>query len=78
MHKTSTDEKVPLSTSLHHQINKIRDTWVAQAVGHLPSTQGMIPGSRDLVSHWAPCMEPASPSASVSASLSASLGVSRG
>ena len=43
------------------------------AVEHLPSAQGMIPGSRDRVPHRAPCMEPASPSACVSASLSGSL-----
>ena len=35
--------------------------------------QGVILGSWDRVPHWAPCMEPASPSACVSASLSVSL-----
>ena len=39
----------------------------------LPSAQGVTLGSRDRVLHWAPCMEPASPSAWVSASLSATL-----
>ena len=51
------------------------------SVGHLtasvaeclPLAQVLIPGSRDQVPHWAPCMEPASPSACVSASLSLSL-----
>ena len=38
----------------------------------LPSAQGVILGSWDGVLHWAPCMEPASPSACVSASLSVS------
>ena len=42
-------------------------------VEHLPSAQGVTPGSQDRVLHWAPRMEPASPpSASVSASLCAS------
>ena len=36
-------------------------------VGHLPSAQGVILESQDLVPHRAPCMEPASPSACVSA-----------
>ena len=40
------------------------------AVWRLPLAQGMILESRDRVLHWAPCMEPASPSACVSASLS--------
>ena len=39
-------------------------------VEHLPSAQGVIPGSWDRVPRQAPCMEPASPSACVSASLS--------
>ena len=39
------------------------------AVSRLPLAQGMIPESQDGVPHWAPCMEPASPSAYVSASL---------
>ena len=38
-------------------------------VERLPLAQVMIPGSWDRVPHWAPCMEPASPSALVSASL---------
>ena len=38
-------------------------------VEHLPSEQGMIPGSWDQVSHRASCREPISPSACVSASL---------
>ena len=38
----------------------------------LPPPQVMIPGSWDQVLHWAPCMEPASPSACVSASLNVS------
>ena len=37
-------------------------------VEHLPVAQVVIPGSRDRVPHWAPCMEPASLSACVSAS----------
>ena len=45
-------------------------------VEHLPSAQGMIPGSWDRVSHRVPCLEPASPSACVSASLSLSLSLS--
>ena len=36
------------------------------AVERLPLTQGMILESQDWVPHWAPCMEPASPSASLS------------
>ena len=43
------------------------------AVEHLPSAQGVIPGSWDRVPHRGPCREPDSPSACVSASLSASL-----
>ena len=39
-------------------------------VEHLPLSQVMIPGSRDLVPHQAPCEESASPSACVFASLS--------
>ena len=39
-------------------------------VKHLPSAQSVILESRNRVPHWAPCMEPASPSAYVSASLS--------
>ena len=35
-----------------------------------PSAQGLILETQDRVPHWAPCMEPASPSACVSASLS--------
>ena len=42
-------------------------------VKHLPLAQVMIPGSWDLVPHWALCREPASPSAYVSASLCVSL-----
>ena len=42
-------------------------------VEHLPSAQGVIPESWDRVPHWAPRMEPASPSACVSPSLSGSL-----
>ena len=40
---------------------------------HLPLAQGVISGSRDLVPHQVPCMQPSSPSACVSASLSVSL-----
>ena len=40
---------------------------------HLPSAQGMIPGSGDQIQRWAPYREPASPSAYVSGSLSLSL-----
>ena len=43
------------------------------AVEHLPLAQGVIPESQDGVSHWALCMEPASPFSYVSASLSLSL-----
>ena len=43
-------------------------------VEHLPSAQGMIPGSWDRVLHRAPRGEPASPSACVSASLCVSHG----
>ena len=35
-----------------------------------PAAQGVILETRDQVPHWAPCMEPASPSACVSASCS--------
>ena len=42
-------------------------------VGRLPLAQGMVPESWDQVPHWAPCMEPSSPSACVSASLCVSL-----
>ena len=42
-------------------------------VEHLPSTQGMIPGSGDQVPHQAPYGKAASPSAYVSTSLSVSL-----
>ena len=42
-------------------------------VEHLPAAQGVIPGSRDRVLHWAPHREPAPASACVSASLSVSL-----
>ena len=40
------------------------------AVEHLPSAQGVIPGSGDRVPNWAPHRKPASPSAYVSACLS--------
>ena len=39
------------------------------AVKRLLSAQGVILESQDQVLHWAPCMEPASPSAYDSASL---------
>ena len=42
-------------------------------VERLPSAQGMILESQDQAPHWAPCMEPASPSTCVSACVSASL-----
>ena len=42
-------------------------------IEHLPSAQGVIPGSWDRVLHWAPRGESASPSVYVSASLSLSL-----
>ena len=45
----------------------------SSVVEHLSSAWGMIPESQDRVPHWAPCMEPASPSAYVSAFLSLSL-----
>ena len=38
-------------------------------VEHLPLAQGMILESWDRVPHWAPCVQPASPSACVSASV---------
>ena len=40
------------------------------AVERLPLAQGVTPGSWNGAPHWAPCMEPPSPSACVSASLS--------
>ena len=40
---------------------------------HLPSAQGVTPGSQDQVPHRTPRREPASPSACVSASLCVSL-----
>ena len=42
----------------------------ASAIEPLPSAQVVIPQSRNRVPHWAPCMEPATPSACVSASVS--------
>ena len=39
----------------------------------LSLAQVVVPGSRDQVLHWGPCMEPASPSAYVSATLSVCL-----
>ena len=39
----------------------------------LPSAQGVTLGSWDRVPHWAPCMEPASPSACLCLFLSVSL-----
>ena len=48
-------------------------TWGDSVIEHLPSAQGVIPGSWDRAPHRAPLMEPASPSACVSASLSGSL-----
>ena len=42
-------------------------------VEHLPSAQGLIPGSWNRVPYRAPRREPASPSACVSASLCVSL-----
>ena len=45
-----------------------RGSLGGSVVWHLPSAQGVTPGSRDRVPCWAPCMEPASPSACVSAS----------
>ena len=43
------------------------------AVEHLPSAQGVIPGSWDPAPHLAPHREPVSPSVYVSASFSVSL-----
>ena len=43
------------------------------AAEHLPSVQGLIPGSWDRVPHWTPHSEPAPPSACFSASLCVSL-----
>ena len=40
--------------------------WLSEC---LPLAQVVIPGSWDLVLHWAPCVEAASPSAYVSVSL---------
>ena len=55
----------------HQQTQKRLERHLgALAVEHLPSAQGMTPGSWDRVSH---CREPASPSACVSASFSVSL-----
>ena len=42
-------------------------------VEHLPSAQGVIPQFWDRVPHWAPWVDPASPSAYVSACLSLSV-----
>ena len=42
-------------------------------VEHLPLAQGVILVSQDLVLHWSPLREPASPSACVSVFLSVSL-----
>ena len=56
------------------------DPWAGRLGGsvveRLLSVQGLIPGSRDRVPHWAPCEETASPSAYVSVSLSLSVCVS--
>ena len=43
------------------------------AVEHLPSAHVVILRSIDRVPHWAPCVEPATPSAFVSVSLSVCL-----
>ena len=53
----------------------VRGSLGGSAAWHMPSAQGMILESWDRVPHWAPCMEPASPSPSacVCASLSVSL-----
>ena len=48
---------------------RVQGCLCGSEVEHLPLAQGMILGSQDRVLHWAPCMEPASPSACVSASL---------
>ena len=59
---------------LYHSLNShYRRCLGGLAVECLPSVQGGIPGFQDQVLHWAPCMEPASPSACVSASLCVSL-----
>ena len=47
----------------------IRGTWVAQWLSRLRLAQVVIPESWDLVLHWVPYREPASPSAHVSVSL---------
>ena len=39
------------------------------AIEHLLLAQGLIPDSGEGVPHWAPCVEPTSPSACVSASV---------
>ena len=65
---------VSLKGSFLKEIKKGADgtpEWLSAK--HLPLAQGMILQSWDLVPHWAPCMEPASPSAYVSASLFVSL-----
>ena len=56
-------------TKRKHQAERLGDSTVER----LPSAQGVILETRDRVPHWAPYMEPASPSACVSASLSVSV-----
>ena len=57
---------------VNESISPLQGSLDGSAVGHLPSAQGVAPGSRDRVPRRAPCMEPASPSACASASLSGS------
>ena len=55
------------------KLMQIKIGWLGQPGGLSsivpPSAQGVILETGDRVPHWAPCMEPVSPSACVSASL---------
>ena len=62
----STDKFLPLLTP--ENITS-RDAWVVQWLSVCLWAQCVILKSTDRVPHWAPCMEPASPSVYVSASL---------
>ena len=52
----------PLSLN---KTKKMQRRLGGSAVERLPPAQVVTPGSWDRVPHWAPCMEPASPSACV-------------
>ena len=56
-----------ISPNLGFKIKLLLGHLGGSAVEHLPSAQGMIPGSWGGVPHWAPRREPASPFAYVSA-----------